>query len=940
MADIRISKLLRQFNIGLDDLVEFLHKQGVEIDANPNAKVSDELLPAISTQFGKDLELKQAADKVEVKITEILEKSGRKQAREQEEEEEPEQETIIKSNTFINSKKETPQPVEKPVPVQPEEPEEPEVPEEPEEPELPEEPETPEPVETAPEAPRTEEPQAPAVEEPGKPEVPDETSQTPVEAEAPQPDESQPETAPEETEVPVAEPAPQPAGAPKKTDGPALKVVGKIDLSQFDRKPKKRERISKGTQKVDVAKAGANIEKNPKKDGGRSQQNQQAASGKGRKRDRDRFKPALTEAQQEELQKEIQKQVKETYAKMNEGKKNNFGAKYRKEKREAAAQRTQEEMAEAMAEQKVLKVTEFVTVNDLATLMNNTPVVKVIGACMSLGLMVSINQRLDAETLVLVAEEFGYKVEFVTAEISEEINSNEEADRPEDLQPRPPIITVMGHVDHGKTSLLDYIRKAHVAAGESGGITQHIGAYQVERQGRAITFLDTPGHEAFTAMRARGANLTDIAVIVIAADDGIMPQTKEAIQHAQAAKVSMIVAINKCDLRTANPDRVKRQLQQMGLAPEDWGGDLICCNVSAQTGEGIDQLLEMILLQAEMLELKANPRCKATGYVIESCLEAGRGPTATVLVKNGTLQLNDAVVSGSCWGRIKAMINDQGHKVRTAPPSAAVKLLGLTSVPMPGSEFVVYKNDREARQVAESRAEAARLEALSDKEPAHSGPLTLADLLQAQAGSDKRKLSVILKTDVQGSLEALQGAMEAIKSEKVDLEIVGTGVGNVSVNDVLLATASQAVILGFHVAKDNGAGAEAKRRGVEIRLYSIIYEMLDDVKNLMTGLLDPIIKEHVNGHASIRQIFDMGKRGKVAGCMCMKGKVTLKGRVRVKRKDEILYEGKIQSLRRFQNEASEVREGQECGIVLDHFTNFVEGDVIESYEVEKVAQSL
>jgi translation initiation factor IF-2 len=498
----------------------------------------------------------------------------------------------------------------------------------------------------------------------------------------------------------------------------------------------------------------------------------------------------------------------------------------------------------------------------------------------------------------------------------------------------------MGHVDHGKTSLLDYIRKAHVAAGESGGITQHIGAYQVERQGRAITFLDTPGHEAFTAMRARGANLTDIAVIVIAADDGIMPQTKEAIQHAQAAKVAMIVAINKCDLRTANPDRVKRQLQQMGLAPEDWGGDLICCNVSAQTGDGIDQLLEMILLQAEMLELKANPRCKATGYVIESCLEAGRGPTATVLVKNGTLQLNDAVVSGSCWGRIKAMINDQGHKVRTAPPSAAVKLLGLTSVPMPGSEFVVYKNDREARQVAESRAEAARLEALSDKEPAHSGPLTLADLLQAQAGSDKRKLSVILKTDVQGSLEALQGAMEAIKSEKVDLEIVGTGVGNVSVNDVLLATASQAVILGFHVAKDNGAGAEAKRRGVEIRLYSIIYEMLDDVKNLMTGLLDPIIKEHVNGHASIRQIFDMGKRGKVAGCMCMKGKVTLKGRVRVKRKDEVLYEGKIQSLRRFQNEASEVREGQECGIVLDHFTNFVEGDVIESYEVEKVAQSL
>ena len=602
--------------------------------------------------------------------------------------------------------------------------------------------------------------------------------------------------------------------------------------------------------------------------------------------------------------------------------------------------------AEPEPEERVVAIKGHVEVKEFAELLGVKPNI-LISALMKLSIFASIGMKIDFKTAERVAQKFGVRLEHEKKGAPPPPPPKPEpkpeeavASDPDAMLPRPPVVTFMGHVDHGKTSLLDYIRKAHVAAGESGGITQHIGAYQVERQGRAITFLDTPGHEAFTAMRARGANLTDIAVIVIAADDGIMPQTKEAIQHAQAAKVAMIVAINKCDLRTANPDRVKRQLQQMGLAPEDWGGDLICCNVSAQTGDGIDQLLEMILLQAEMLELKANPRCKATGYVIESCLEAGRGPTATVLVKNGTLQLNDAVVSGSCWGRIKAMINDQGHKVRTAPPSAAVKLLGLTSVPMPGSEFVVYKNDREARQVAESRAEAARLEALSDKEAPRSGPLTLADLLQAQAGSDKRKLSVILKTDVQGSLEALQGAMEAIKSEKVDLEIVGTGVGNVSVNDVLLATASQAVILGFHVAKDNGAGAEAKRRGVEIRLYSIIYEMLDDVKNLMTGLLDPIIKEHVNGHASIRQIFDMGKRGKVAGCMCMKGKVTLKGRVRVKRKDEVLYEGKIQSLRRFQNEASEVREGQECGIVLDHFTNFVEGDVIESYEVEKVAQSL
>ena len=401
----------------------------------------------------------------------------------------------------------------------------------------------------------------------------------------------------------------------------------------------------------------------------------------------------------------------------------------------------------------------------------------------------------------------------------------------------------------------------------------------------------------------------------------------------------MIIAINKCDLRTANPDRVKRQLQQMGLAPEDWGGDLICCPVSATKGDGIDHLLEMILLQADVLELRANPRRKAQGYVIESRLEAGMGPTANVLVSNGTLQLNDAIVSGSSWGRVKAMINDQGNKVRTAAPAAAVKILGLTSVPAPGSEFHVYKTDREARQVAEERSAAARLQELGGAaEP--RAPLTFEELLQEKAGSDKRTLSVILKTDVLGSLEAIRGALEGIQSDKVELAIVGTGAGNVSVNDVLLASASKAVILGFHVGKDAGAGAEAKRTGVEIRLYAIIYEMLDDVKNLMTGLLEPIVKEHVNGQAVIRQIFDMGKRGKVAGCMCLKGKITLKGRARVKRKDDVLYEGKLQSLRRFQNEATEVREGQECGIVLDRFTNFVEGDVIESYEIEKVAQEL
>lgn len=593
---------------------------------------------------------------------------------------------------------------------------------------------------------------------------------------------------------------------------------------------------------------------------------------------------------------------------------------------------------------KSIAIKGHVVVKEFAELLGIKPNV-LITKLMKQGIFASIGMKIDFKAAEPIAKELGFVLEHEKKAapppqpVKAEPKPEGGADTQGDLLPRPPVVTFMGHVDHGKTSLLDYIRKAHVAAGEDGGITQHIGAYQVEHQGRLITFLDTPGHEAFTAMRARGANLTDIAVIVIAADDGIMPQTKEAIQHAQAAKVAMIIAINKCDLRTANPDRVKRQLQQMGLAPEDWGGELICCPVSATKGDGMDHLLEMILLQADVLELKANPRRKAQGYVIESRLEAGMGPTANLLVTNGTLQLNDAIVSGSSWGRVKAMINDLGNKVRTAGPSAAVKVLGLTSVPAPGSEFHVYKNDREARQVAEERTAAERLQNLAGP-AAPAAPLTLDELLQEKAGSEKRTLNVILKTDVLGSLEAIRGSLEGIQSEKVDLEIIGTGAGNITVNDVLLASASKAVILGFHVAKESGAGAEAKRKGVEIRLYAIIYEMLDDVKNLMTGLLEPILKEHVNGQAAIRQIFDMGKRGKVAGCMCLKGKVTVKGRARVRRKDEVLYEGKIQSLRRFQNEASEVREGQECGIVLDHFTDFAEGDIIESYEIEKVAQEL
>ena len=896
MADIRISKLLRQFNIGLDDLVDFLQKQGVEVDANPNAKVSEEHLPALNKQFGKDLELKQAADKVEVKITEILEKSGRKPSRDQaDEEEEPEQETIIKSNTFINAKKEVAEP-EPEVPVVTPEPEpEPE----------------PEPVVVEPEP--EPEPEPVAVEPEPEPE--------PVVVEP-------------EPEPVVAEPEPeQPAPAPKEAPSSELKVVGKIDLSQFDRKPKKRERISKGTQKVDVVKAGAGIEKNPKKET-RQPQQQQAGAGKGRKRDR--FKPALTEAQQEELQKEIQKQVKETYAKMNEGKKNNFGAKYRKEKREAAAQRTQEEMAEAMAEKKVLKVTEFVTVNDLATLMNNTPVVKVIGACMSLGLMVSINQRLDAETLVLVAEEFGYQVEFVTAEISEEISQAEEVDRPEDLQPRPPIITVMGHVDHGKTSLLDYIRKSNVIAGEAGGITQHIGAYNVKLpDGRHITFLDTPGHEAFTAMRARGAQLTDLAIIIVAADDAVMPQTIEAINHAQAANVPMVFAINKIDKPGANPDTIRRQLSEMNILVEDWGGKYQCQEISAKQGINVDKLLEKVLLETDLLELKANPNKKAVGAVIESSLDKGRGYLATVLVQEGTLHPGDVMLCGSFYGRVKSMFNERGQKVTEAGPSTPVSVLGLNGAPAAGEKFNVMADEREAKNIAAKREQLLRIQGIKTQKH-----MTLEEIGRRIAIGNFKELNIIVKGDVDGSVEALSDSLIKLSTEEVKVNVIHKAVGGISESDVLLAEASDAVIVGFQVRPTTEARKAAEREGIEIRLYSVIYDCINEVKDGIEGMLEPEKKEEVIATAEVKQIFRISKVGTIAGCIMRDGKMVQKAKVRLIRDGIVIYTGELGSLQVGKDAVKEVVSGKECGMSIAGYNDIKEGDLIEGFQIVEIKRTL
>ena len=939
MADIRLNKILRQFNIGLDDLVKFLNGQGVEVEANPNSKISEEFLPAITKQFGKDLELKQAADKVDIKITEIIEK-GRRQPKEEELDEEPEQETIIKSNTLSG-----PAPVAAPV----------------QEPEPIVETRHVEEEQPSPEAVKAEEePVSEPEPQPVEDTVPEKEAEPEIE---PQPEESsEPEIVEEALPEPEVEPeavevAPQKAEVkiePVENQVGQLKVVGKIDLSQFDRKPsKKRDRVSKGTQKVDVAKAGAHVEKSAKKDkrqdqkqgGARPDQKQgrpgqpQAKdpnAGKNRKRDRDRFKPVLTEQEQEEMQKEIQKQVKETYAKMNEGKKNNFGAKYRKEKREASAQRTQEELAVAAAEQKTLKVTEFVTVNDLATLMNNTPVVKVIGACMSLGLMVSINQRLDAETLVLVAEEFGYNVEFVTADITEQINSSEQVDKPEDLQPRPPIITVMGHVDHGKTSLLDYIRKSNVIAGEAGGITQHIGAYNVKLpDGRRITFLDTPGHEAFTAMRARGAQLTDLAIIIIAADDAVMPQTIEAINHAQAANVPMVFAINKIDKPGANPDTIRRQLSEMNILVEDWGGKYQCQEISAKKGLNVEKLLDKVLLETDILELKANPNKPAIGAVIESSLDKGRGYLATVLVQEGTLRTGDVMLCGSYYGRVKSMFNERGQKVSEAGPSTPVSVLGLNGAPAAGEKFNVLADEKEAKSIANKREQLLRIQGIKTQKH-----MTLEEIGRRIAIGNFKELNVIVKGDVDGSVEALSDSLIKLSTEEVKVNVIHKAVGGISESDVLLAEASDAVIIGFQVRPTVEARKAADREGIEIRLYSVIYDCINEVKDGIEGMLEPEKKEEVIATAEVKQTFRISKVGTIAGCLIRDGKMVQKSKVRLIRDGIVVYAGELGSLQIGKDSVKEVSAGKECGMSIAGYNDIKDGDIIEAFQIIEIKRTL
>ena len=952
MAEIRLSKLTKQFSIGLARLVDFLNEKGANVEMNPNAKVSDEFLPAIEAKFGEDLKLKKDSEKVTIKLKEIIE-MGSKKKPSQEEEEAPEREVVIKSNVLNTELPKPQQPVEEKPAVQEPEP----VKAEPAK-------EEPAPVQNEgglkiidkidlsqfdKKTPAKEEKpaEAPAVAEP-------QTAQTPAEEPAKH---VEPETpAVQVKEEPKAEEKQQPREVKIEVErlaGP--KVVDKIDLSQFDKKKKKkRERIGKegGSQKVDVTKVEADNkvkkDKNNNK-GGQNQQNngqkqqrpnndqQQGKNAKKNRRDRggDKFKP-MTEAEQEEMQKEIQKQIKETYARMNENKKGNFGAKHRKEKRELASQRMQEEMEMQELEQKVLKVTEFVTVNDLATLMNNTPVTKVIGACMSLGMMVSINQRLDAETLVLVAEEFGYEVEFVTANLTDAIAQGEGEDTEEDLLPRPPVITVMGHVDHGKTSLLDYIRKANVIAGEAGGITQHIGAYNVELpDGQKITFLDTPGHEAFTAMRARGAKMTDVAIIIIAADDCIMPQTVEAINHAQAAGVPMIFAINKIDKPGANPEKIREQLSNMNILVEDWGGKYQCQEISAKQGINVDLLLEKVLLEAEMLELKANPNRRATGAVIESSLDKGRGYLATILVQNGTMRVGDVMLSGCYTGRVKAMFNERGQKVEAAGPSTPVSVLGLNGAPTAGETFNIMADEKEAKDIANKREQLIRIQGIKTQKH-----MTLEEIGRRIAIGNFKELNVIVKGDVDGSIEALSDSIIKLSTEEVRVNVIHKAVGAISESDILLAAASDAIIIGFQVRPMPSARKLAEKEEIEIRLYSVIYDCINELKSGIEGMLEPEQKEVVTATAEVQETFKISKVGTIAGCIVREGKLHRSAKVRVIRDGIVIYTGELGSLKRFKDDVKEVAMGQDCGLNIQGYNDIKVGDVVEAYTIEEIKRTL
>ncbi|MDA9803562.1 translation initiation factor IF-2 [Flavobacteriaceae bacterium] len=706
----------------------------------------------------------------------------------------------------------------------------------------------------------------------------------------------------------------------KKLDGP--KITGeKIDLTQF----KKPEKKNKETTDADKEKRSKRrrISKGPAKGNGRGG-NQNNRGG--------RKKPAHT-PKEEPSEAEVQKQVRETLEKLQGKSSKGKGAKYRREKRDVHRQKTEDDQALQDAESKLLKVTEFVTVSEVATMMD-VPVTQIISACMSLGMMVTMNQRLDAETLTIVADEFDYSVEFITADIEESIQVEEDA--PEDLTNRAPIVTVMGHVDHGKTSFLDYVRKENVIAGESGGITQHIGAYSVTLEnGQQITFLDTPGHEAFTAMRARGTQVTDLAIIVIAADDDIMPQTKEAISHAQAAGVPIVFAINKIDRPTANPDKIKEGLAQMNLLVEDWGGKIQSHDISAKTGDGVNELLEKVLLEAELLELKANPNKVANGTVVEAFLDKGRGYVSTILVQGGTLKIGDYLLAGQCSGKVKAMHDERGNKIKEAGPATPISILGLDGAPQAGDKFNVFDDEREAKGIASKRTQLQREQSVRTQRH-----ITLDEIGRRIALGDFKELNVILKGDVDGSVEALTDSFLKLSTDEIQVNIIHKGVGAITESDVLLASASDAIIIGFNVRPMGNARQIADKEEIDIRMYSIIYAAINDLKDAMEGMLSPEMKEEITGTAEIRETFKISKIGTIAGCMVISGKIYKDSGIRLIREGVVVYTGELSSLKRFKDDAKEVAKGYDCGMQIKNYNDIKENDVIECFREIAIKKKL
>ena len=896
---LRLIQVAKEFKVGLNTITDFLQKKGIKTDGSPNTLVEPDVYAVLEKEFGGSRitgnERESIRERISQKQATITLEEAQKQTREEE------QEVIIKSNV-ISVKDELPQPKilgkidlsPKPKPA-------------------------PKPV------------SKPAAEP-----VP--------EAAAPKPQPAAPKTEAAPASETASAAKPEPEAAPKSDNifRPAVQtltgpqVLGTMDVSGFTPGNRhKRKRLSK--EKVDVTRTPAGSPK-PGSNGksaaqpGRGPQSNQPRPGENKKTRKDKLKAPKPVVRPEISDEEVSKQVKDTLARLTSKNAKSKGSKYRKEKREAVAERMNEEFQREEQERSILKVTEFVTVAELATMMN-VSATEVITACMNLGLMVSINQRLDAEALVVVAEEFGFKTEFVSADIQEAIGDDEQ-DSEEDLVPRPPIVTVMGHVDHGKTSLLDNIRKTNVIEGEAGGITQHIGAYSVELNGQKITFLDTPGHEAFTAMRARGAKITDVAIIIVAADDNVMPQTVEAINHAQAAGVPMVFAINKIDKPAANPDHIKEQLSQMNYLVESWGGKYQDQEVSAKKGLNLDKLLEKVLLEAEMLDLKANPNRRASGAVIESTLDKGRGYVATVLVQNGTLHIGDVMLSGIHTGRVKAMFNENGQKVTEAGPSTPVQVLGLNGAPQAGDTFNVMEDDRSAREIANKREQLQRIQGIMTQKH-----VTLDEIGRRIAIGSFKELNIIVKGDVDGSVEAMSGSLIKLSKETVQVNVIHSAVGQISESDVLLAAASNAIIVGFQVRPSASARKLAEKEEIEIRLYSIIYDAINDIKDAIEGMLEPVMKEEIVCSAEVMEIFRISKVGTVAGCVVREGKLTRHTPIRVIRDGIVIYTGKLGSLKRFKDDVKEVLTGQDCGLNIESFNDIRVGDVIEGYEQVEVKRN-